>query len=255
MKKIIVISDLHAGHCLGFARPPFNPRREELIPLRKEFYEWFKAELGSVGSVDYCFNLGDNTDGEGKRGNMYHDTTDVGEQIDEAIEILKMIPAKKHVMVYGTDYHTGRILEYEKVIAEKLGCDIRSEQRVSVNGVKFNLAHQIGKSGVPRGGDIQVRTKQLQTILDDVLNSNKGIADIVIRGHAHEWRYVENALGIGIICPAMKLGLKDYEPYARKIGGYYTVGFLEFNVNSADDFGLKKHFFKYKLGNGGYRKL
>lgn len=226
-------------------------RHFEYSDLMYEYWLWFQNNLSHY---DFAFFLGDLVEGEGRHETTFHLTTDVSEQIDMAVDIIKMINAKKNVFVYGTAYHTGKIMDYENQIAKEFGGDIAAYKKISVDGVRFDLSHDIGKSGTPTGGDIALKKEMLWTWLYDLMESGRTeTADYILRGHAHEYRGVFNETTTAIICPALKIGIPDLDRYARKVKGWYTVGFMECEIIDGKA-NMTPKLFKYQIKMGGYEK-
>ena len=233
--------------------PPKYRKEGELSNIANYFYTWF-SEV--IDKPDVVIWNGDLVDGEGRRESTYHVTTDIYEQLDMACDVVKMVGAKKNIFVFGTAYHTGYIFDYEKVIAKEFNEDIKTRQKVEIGGIRFDCMHTVGKSGTPTGGDIMLRKAGLWSAIYDQLDG-RDHADIVVRSHIHEYRLIANEHIKVVTTPAMKLGLADYDRYGRKLDGYYSVGFIEFNFkNGACQSTVYPipHLFKYEI-SGGYKKV
>jgi len=255
--NVLICGDIHNGHILGLNKPKyFNNAYPEITPLRVEFYNWWIKETKSLGIIDYCISNGDAVDGSGRKGNTFHDTTNMGKQVEYATEILQDLKATYYLMTYGSSYHVHDNMDFEKLIADNLGADIRSSQKIEWNGVRFYFKHVPGgKSGVPRGGDLGIKGGVMWTLLKD-MKAKRETADYCVFNHIHEQRYIElEGLPTGVVCPCLKLGISEYEPYARGLSGYYAVGFYSVKIYDRDRVEWKKHIFKYSVETDGYRKL
>ena len=240
--RIIVLSDTHCGHILGLTPKKYQTNE---LKITSEFWTWFKS---SLGKYDVAIWNGDLIEGEGKKESSHHITTDINKQIEIAAEVINTVNAKRNFFCYGTAYHTGNIMDYEKVIADYFGGDIKTKQKLKLKGYNFDIMHHMGKTGTPVGGDISLRKGGIWSMIYDTIDGRE-TADYIIRSHAHEYRFLGNEHMTAIITPSLKLGLPDYDRYPRRLDGYYSVGFLEFEINKVADWNSK--LFKYKI-SGDY---
>jgi hypothetical protein len=253
MIKIGIFTDFHCGHLLGLTPPESIQQDFELAELMQDFWTWFARSL--THDYDFAFFLGDLVEGEGKQETTFHLTTDVDRQIEISQKIIRYINAKQNIFVYGTPYHTGKIMDYENQIAREFGGDISTYKKVNIGGVKFDLAHDIGKSGTPTGGDIMLKKEMLWTALYDLVTCNAGeTADFILRGHAHEYRFIGDDNCTAFICPALKIGMPDYDRYGRRVKGKYHVGFLECFIDNGRGTMQEPKLYKYQIEYGGYEK-
>lgn len=252
LTKICVVSDNHAGHILGLTPPGWWRARGPIRKIQETFWNWFVENLSS--SYDVCIHCGDSVDGEGKHDTSFHLTTDISEQQKIAIETFKAIKAKKYLFVTGTPYHGGSVTDYEKPVAEYFGDKISWMRKIEIEGVKINFAHTIGKTTTPVGGDIALRKQIIWNRLYSLANEIEP-ADIILRGHIHEYRHVADARTKVITCPALKIGNADYDRYARKMqGGFYDVGFLEIGVDKKKIVSITEKIASFKT-EGGYERV
>ena len=225
MKKIIVLSDTHCGHLLGLTPPAWHGGGTAVKEVQKNLWNWFVDNLAS--DYDYMIHAGDIIDGDGGKDPSFHLVTDPLVQVDMAIAALLHVNATRKIFVTGTPYHGGQNTDYERLIASAFNDDISYRRRIEIEGVRINVAHTISKTSTPVGGDIMLRKALLwdELLADDA-------ADIILRGHVHEYRAVESEKATAITCPALKIGNADYDRYARKMsGGFYTVGFIEIDID------------------------
>lgn len=234
MKRIIVLSDNHAGHLLGLTPPEWWRQSGDVRVFQETFWRWFCDALDPSG-YDIMLHAGDLVEGEGKHDTSFHLTTDINEQVRIAVAVCEQVKATRHIFVSGTSYHGGSIMDYEKAVADHFYDGGFSWMRkLDIEGVKINLAHTVGKTTTPVGGDIMLRKQaiwnQLHTAADGVEP-----ADLILRGHIHEARGIEQEGRLVLSCPALKLGNPDYDRYARKMqGGFYTVGFRELWIEDGE---------------------
>jgi len=252
--KILAAGDLHCGHILGLTPPSYQNTSHKMNKIISQYWGWFKDSV--KGNYDVAIWNGDLVEGEGRHETSHHLTTDINEQIEMAIEIIKTVGARKNIFIYGTPYHAGTILDYEAVIAKEFNSDIHSRQKVEIDGVKFDIMHTVGKSGTPVGGDIMLTKAGLWSMIYDVMDGRPH-ADIILRSHAHEFRYTGNSQVKAFLIPALKLGKPDFDRYARRLDGRYNVGFLEFHYKKGDNplnvYPITK-LFPYQI-SGGYKKI
>lgn len=250
--KILVIGDLHCGHLLGLTNPKNFKGGFELNPLMEDLWNWFFDSLPK--DIDAVIWNGDLIDGEGRHETAFHLTTDVDVQIEMVEEIIDKVGAKRNIFTFGTPYHTGKYMDYERQIAKNFGGDIRAIQYCEFNGVKFNVAHTIGKTNTPVGGDIMRKKMQIWDVIESYMEGEEN-ADYIVRNHIHEYGFVGNDLGIVITSPAMQIGSKDHNRYARRMsGGWYSVGYLSFDCSSKDNHDWDRMKFKYRLRENKYVK-
>ena len=231
MVKGIIISDTHSGHLLGLTPPQFRTSRPEIDDIMAPFWDWWMSSLNLDG-YDVMIHCGDIVDGDGHKDTSFHLTTDINQQVAISKAVIDSVNARKHLFVYGTPYHGGDILDYEKIVADSYGGKISWRQQVDIEGVRFSISHVIGKTTTPVGGDIALRKKMVWDALYSVKDTGEA-ADVILCGHAHEYRLVADDQVTACICPALKIGDANFDRYGRKMqGGHYHVGFIEFVVDN-----------------------
>lgn len=253
--KIVVMGDTHTGNLLGLTPKKYMRGGWGLELLIEEYWNWFVNEIPK--DIDLLICNGDLIDGEGKKNSKDHLTTDIDAQVEMAIEIIETINAKKHIFTFGTPFHTGSSYDAEKQIAKNFDADIRTCQKLKLNGINFNIAHTVGKTGTPVGGDIMIKKKMIWSSIYSIMDGDEQ-PDIIIRSHAHEYRAVGNTLSKAFVCPALQLGHQDHNQYARRLDGWYDVGFIVFNIEDkceALNLWPELHIFKYKINDGGYKTI
>ena len=171
-----------------------------------------------------------------------------------ALEITEKVNADKNIFVHGTPYHTANNLDYDEIIAEKCSGEIDYKQKIIIDSIRFNIAHHIGRSSVPSGGDVMLKNELIMNYLYDLLD-HEDPCDYIIRGHTHQYRRVENDFGTVITLPSLQLGIAKYNLYARKMSGYYSVGFLEMDIYPEKKIDIVKKTFNYKLASRKYREV
>lgn len=228
MTRVIVISDNHAGHILGLTPPEYW--REDVRSIHEPFWNWWMGNKAE--SYDVMLHLGDAVDGDGHKESTFHLTTDIDIQQEIAIKVIESANAKTHKFVSGTPYHCGTALDYDKAVARHFGDEISWMRKIDIEGVKINMAHTVVKSTTPVGGDIALKKQRIWNYIYAQIE-NDAPADLILRGHIHE--YLENGdtrMRMRTV-PALKIGNPDFDRYARKMqGGFYDVGFIELDIDN-----------------------
>jgi hypothetical protein len=239
--NILAISDKHCGHLVGLTPPewqiPYSPtsrsQRSKFARVQHEVWDWYVSTLKLIGPVDHVFSLGDDIDGDGGRsGGSELITTDRDEQSDMAVACNGQIKVRKTgIMVYGTPYHTGQKEDYETQIAREMGWKIGSHEQPTIAGKTFDLKHKVGSS----------RKKELRyTAIANEIVANREwaqagqqkLADCVIRGHVHYYKYIEDEDSIGVVCPAMQGYGSKYG--ARQCSGRVNIGLLLITIRDGE---------------------
>lgn len=211
MKSILVISDTHCGHQAGLTPPSYwmesikskdskIAKRALILKTMWEFYH----KIATSKKWDYLFSIGDLLDGKGQAsGGIEQLTTDYKEQVDMAVEVIKVAKPKVVRMVRGTPYHVGKEDNFEDFVAEAVGAEIKDHMFLDVDGVIFDLKHKIGGSGIPHGR----ATSLLKSSLWAQLWNERGLApnpDILIRGHVHYHLLVKDFYKTRFTMPCMQ---------------------------------------------------
>jgi hypothetical protein len=159
--------------------------------------------IDSVKEVDYLFILGDTIDGI----NGDTEISDIGEQVNCAVKLLKMIKVKRDIfLVYGSGYHVEKdyIVDGDKLVAEKLGAR-KSGFNLNLEfekGNVVNLGHAISGYGFNKTTGIS------KEILNALVNEKElGSEDIkvILRGHLHIYSLVEWKGKLAVITPCWKV--------------------------------------------------
>lgn len=175
MKKIAVLSDFHCGHKVGLTPKGYLPEqpvkeRAEWVTANRAYYNWYALQIARNGPYDIIFLNGDLVDGRGtKSGGNELITTDMEEQCDMAVKLIREIPKAKNckiVITRGTPYHTGNEEDWENNIAQRVDARIGEHEWVDVEGVVFDLKHHpAGSSGIPHGRHSGVARDRLWNIM------------------------------------------------------------------------------------------
>ena len=102
MKRFVVISDLHCGHRVGIT-PEQYQHGKKFIDAQKEMWGIYKETIKKLQPIDLLGVNGDAIDGHGKRsGGSELIITDIDEQCDMAIEVIKEANPKDIICTFGT---------------------------------------------------------------------------------------------------------------------------------------------------------
>jgi len=201
--RVLVISDLHVG-----SRYAVMPQRWQGFTALKHqrflFRKW-REMVKKVGHVDAVVVNGDTVDGK-QKGSQGKDlwTSDVDEQIEAAIDLVKMIKFDRIHVTYGTPYHTEENLNADEVFAKRIGASLHGWeiQGKMENGI-VHFSHQITVSTSAWQYRTTPLAKELVAALlnDDVFPKYR----VIVRSHAHYFCYVGFSKNFAIVTPCWQL--------------------------------------------------
>lgn len=230
-KRVVVISDQHAGHRVGLTPPPFQTaiKGRKYYNIQRELWKKFSFIIDKLKPIDILMANGDCIDGRGSRsGGTELIEIDRRKQIDIAAYAINYCDAKKVVITRGTPYHTGVNEDWEDQLQEKTKASkIGDHEFYDVNGVIFDVKHNIGASSIPHGQFTPVARDRLWNLIWSEYEMQPK-ADILIRSHVH---YFLGAKGVdwdAFITPALQgMGSK----FGAKIcSGLIHWGLIWFDV-------------------------
>ena len=241
-KRVLAVADFHCGHHAGLTPPRWQRKVggdghwERIANLQRETWALFSGWIKELRPIDVLLHGGDCIEGKGERsGGTELITSDREEQAEMAAEIIRYINADKVIMVYGTPYHTGRLEDWEDVVArhedvkaEKIG----SHEWIDVNGLIFDLKHFIGASSIPHGRHTAIARARLWNLLWAEREAQPK-ADVVLRAHVHYFDYCGDRRGVNIILPALQAAATKFG--ARGCEGEVDFGLVYFDVTSRED--------------------
>ena len=240
MTDIIVVSDLHSGHYVGITPPEYQikevsgrSKRSKHASIQKETWDWFRRTLKQLDRPAKCFVIGDMIDGDGCRsGGTELITTDRIEQANIATTVLEYIGAKDYNFVYGTGYHTGNEEDYEDIIAKHFGAKIGSHEWIRYKGKTFDLKHHLKGSAIPHG---RLTPLSKEVMANEAWHSRgeQPKADCLIRGHVHQFNYLEQRVGSRVVKAFTSPALQAYGSKfgARRCSEPVDVGFVSINID------------------------
>ena len=241
-KKILVVSDLHSGSAVGLT--PISWQVDKWAFAEGPLWSWYEKTVKDIGPVDVCVANGDMVDGEGKAETIGLLTTDVEEQAFMAAEAMKCIKAKKFYMTYGTPFHTVGSLNYEHIVADKVGCAISDTVFLDVNGTRFSFRHTVGASGTPYTQGTQAYKEAVRDILDAVDNDAEP-ADVIVRSHVHNYFRAESPERMAITTPCLQVPVSVFGRRCRS--WRYHIGMVLFEVSDKGEVNVKPYIMPLKL--------
>lgn len=256
MKRIVVISDLHAGHMVGLTPPQWqfplntgNPRRDAVAVIQRACWDFYARVLNTLQPIDTLFVLGDCVDGRGGRsGGTELVTTSLLDQADMAEEAIQRARARHTRMVYGTPYHVSPDGDdVESVIAAKVGAEITGHDWVDVNGCIFDLKHKVGGSQVPHGRHTAIARERLWNAMWAEAEGAPR-ASVFLRGHVHYFNHCGGASGgrhwLAITAPALQGPGSKYG--VRQCSGTVDYGLMHFDVDENGGYKWQAHLMPFK---------
>lgn len=244
-KRVLFLSDLHCGHLAGLTPPAWQrvgregagDKRQKLIEAQRILFHEYTRMLTEFSPYDGVITVGDLVDGKGeKSGGVELITTDVQEQAEIAITALKSALGRSNggrkapwiTGVWGTGYHGGNAEDWERPVAEVLGFKaMESHGFYDIEGFKVDVKHHTGTSQA----SISTQDNGLKgDMLWNLLLATDGSqpkCDLVVRGHAHVYRYVENRLQKGFVCPAL-------QGHGSKYGSRRCRGLVDWGMVAVD---------------------
>jgi len=202
-RVIALIADLHIGSRYAvWPKKYISPADGSNISAmmnqgQKEILNYFNDFIKTVNRLkaDSVFIVGDVTAGwNPKEFGMYLMTTDLEEQIEAALKLLKPLCKKRKVAVWrGTPYHesTATNIRVHKRIAEELNghyFDTIANLRLLPSKRIANITHR-STAAVMYPETIMGRDMMLFKEAE-ALGYLPGKIDIIIRAHRHKWCYI-----------------------------------------------------------------
>lgn len=237
-KTVVVVGDIHEGN-RGSATPPQwqtpfcsdFPEKNKFAIMQREEWKWLKREISKLPKVDILISNGDSIDGNGiKSGGTELIITDRYEQSKAAATLIKEFNPKKIYMTHGTSGHSGCDEDWESLVAEELGCEIKDHLFLNINGLVFDIKHHI--SGSSCTCYCNNLLKEFDMNMRQNICGNQPLSDIIIRSHRH---YYVDVSGIrpntkGFITPSLcgpgsKFG-------NRKCNQLVNFGFIVFSITN-----------------------
>lgn len=232
-KRVVVLSDLHAGHEFGLC-PPRNQRSIDMKAGRfqRELWQFYTKAIDALRPIDVVLVNGDAIEGKGESsGGVELVTPDRHEQARMAAECIAYIGAPVVRLMFGTKRHTGKEEDFEVSIVDNLkGVDakIQGHGFLKVNGWCIDIKHKVASSTIPHGRLTGLAKARMWNVNWHAEHERQPKADILIRSHVHYYGYAGGPDWLGITTPAL-----TYHSHfgVRECEGVVHVGFLVFDFN------------------------
>jgi hypothetical protein len=251
-KRLLVVADMHATSYYGLMTPRFKATdpmtgEDQIFVANKtqrKLHQYWQRMIKHIGEVDVCIVNGDVCDGpQIKSRGKFVATNDLKAQADCAIELLKMIPAKRFYFTKGTEYHSVEDRPLEEYVAENMpGGVYHNDLIANVGGCRYHVSHFVpGSSSVW----MYKATPMARDLLLYAVNNSVdeyGKLDAVIRSHQHQMVYVGFPHSFGVVTP----GWQVRSPYctAKDIITLPHIGYIYFDIHDKKSrFGFET--FKY----------
>lgn len=191
-KRLIFIQDTHCGHFTGLTPPEFSAPNQPFHDFRQESWLWFNNMIELMKPFDVAIYNGDLIDGaQTKSGGKELIFTDQLEQVRMAVAIHNKINPVKSIVIKGTPYHTGQVIDFEADFADRIGSECYDRFLGDIAGKVFDIRHKIGRSSIPNGRMTPLSRQVLWSRLRDERTGIK--ADVIVRAHVHYHIYLEES--------------------------------------------------------------
>ncbi len=233
MKKILVLNDLHAGSNYAPAMDHFvvdkisgEVKEFKASSLQKFMYNELQVIVAG-NTYDALVLNGDICEGPcEKNGGRYIMSADMNDQVNLAYKIIKDNMSYKRVFAtMGTPYHAVDDRPLDFMVGELLGAVNKYDLLLEVEDKTIHFGHCMDY----RGGVIDSLSRELGTCG----------ADLVVRGHRHEYGYVEKPRRKAVCAPCWQ-----WRTNFGITNGTYSgtdIGLIEIIVDSGEIM-VKPHF-------------
>jgi len=180
--NILVLNDLHSGSNYGLVT-----KDKIQNPYQKWVYEKYLDVVKycqSIG-IDFLIPIGDMVDGYGAKDSTTLWTTDVNQQVNNAVELVQefLNPHTKVIGIGGSGYHRGKGTGFDgdRMVVENLG------GKYNRNTYYLNTPHgiiqfyHVGKNIKTEANNIQINNGELE--------GNK--VKLLVAGHLHRYEAYE----------------------------------------------------------------
>ena len=230
-KRVVVISDQHAGHRVGLTPPKWWTQilGNKWYRTQMDLWNEFAKGIDGLKPIDILIVNGDCIDGRGKMsGGTELITGNRMKQVEIASFAINYCEAKKVVITRGTPYHVGHLEEWEDMVKDQTNANkIGDHEWYNVNGVVFDVKHKIGGSSIPHGQHTAIAKDRLWNLHWAEVGSQPK-ADIIIRSHVHYFSVSQKDNWFGVITPALQgMGSKFG---AKECSNLVDWGFIWFDV-------------------------
>ena len=261
-KRIVIIGDMHCGHQAGLTPPGwqygppwpenrfYQEKRKKYAHLQQTMWQIVEDIARDLQPTDPNMELdlvlnGDICDGKGrKNAGKELITTEMDEQLEFAVQAVRLFKPSKIYMTVGTPYHTGEEDDWERQLATKVNADeLKDMLWLNVNGRIFNIRHKTSRSVIPHGRATALLRQRLWEVLWADWEERKA-ASILIRGHVHYHTYAGGPDHLVMSCPALQV----YSEYGvRQCEGIIHAGVVWFDVEEDGSYIWRNKIIKGKM--------
>jgi hypothetical protein len=234
-KRMVVVSDFHAGHEYGLC-PPCAHRRAASSKTGKfedALWKFYARAIDSLKPIDILVVNGDCIEGKGESsGGVELLTPDRHDQAQIAADAIAYAEARTIRILYGTRRHVGKDEDFESVVVDKLkalkakDAKIQGHAFFRVNGCGVDVKHKVTSSAIPHGRHTAIARARLWNAMWNAEHGRQPRADILIRSHVHYFGYAGGSSWLGVTTPALTFnsayGIRECE-------GLVDVGLLAFD--------------------------
>jgi len=237
-KTVVAIGDLHCGSVAGLTPPGWQVSKDRfpnISALQHEAWREYQKIAREWVEPDLLIVNGDAIDGHGKRsGGTELLTSDMDEQCDMAIKVIRSFKPKQVIMTYGTPYHVAGEsgVDFERIIARQVDAEIHSHAFIKVDGVMFDCKHKVGSSAVPHGRYTAVAKEKLWNMLWAEQDENQPNSDIILRSHVHYYGFCGTDKALMMTLPALQCAHTKFG--ARQCSGVVNWGAVRFEINKGE---------------------
>lgn len=235
--NILLGGDFHSGADTGITPPGYeqgpeinngkNRKRQKLI------WKAYQEMVNSLPPIDYFILMGDMVHGadpkDTGRGNV---SNNPAVQAEMAIKAIRIVRARKHLLVYGTDYHvTIDGLDVEDLIADALEIPKETPWRGDhtfplIEGIQFDLKHRIGCSSLPASRP-RILAQEVEHAKQWVLEGVQPMPQILARAHCH---YYAEARGTTKQGEWLAINVPSLQGLGSTYGARVCVGVVHFGL-------------------------
>jgi hypothetical protein len=249
--RVVIVSDLHAGHragltCPGWMTPESAPGvLGTFAKQQRAMWAWYSATMASLQPIDILIVNGDAMDGKGGRNKGVElITADMMAQCQIAAACIKEAKAKGVFLVTGTPYHTSPDGEnWDEVLEQLVGADaLDGHLFLQVEGVIFDVKHKVGSSSTPYGRHTAIAKERVWNVMWNERNGAP-LANVIVRSHVHYHEFNGNPKHLSMTTPALQgMGSKFG---VEQCSGIVDYGLVHFDVDG-NKYGWQSHLLESK---------
>ncbi len=217
-KSILIGSDFHDGSATAICthEPEISDLGTTYKPnkLQQELYNAYIDCIDDlVQKPDLFVVNGEPCDGANKKQlGIQSWTTNINDQINDAVKLLKLVPHDNLLFVRGSGYHvTQDGTNFEEIIADKMnarnykayGGSGKTDYfaLVEINGKLFNFTHHVGFNKWAAYRTTALAREMAGMVFE---RDKMGKADVIVRSHVHYFVHIEFTHTHGFTTPAWK---------------------------------------------------